>query len=108
MNQYNFNQNNQFGDNNMNITHLGKSPRRLNESLQKQLLELIPKNKRVDIASILGDQEAYQFAHEIKQYLESQDYNTEGVSQAVFSAPISGQIIETAEDVSKIIIGTRE
>ena len=101
-----YNQNNQFGDNVMNF---GPQPRELNSQLQDQLRQLITNGFQVNITSILGDGEAYNFAHQIKNYLESQGYQVNGVNQAIYSGPVNGQIIEPPKDgdnTYKIIIGT--
>ena len=96
MNTFNQNHSGQ-GDNVMNF---GLQPRKLNEDLKIQLKELIKEGSSVDITAGLGDGEAYSFASEIKGYLEGQGYKVNGVSQAVFSGPVKGQIIEPPKEAS--------
>ena len=103
-----FNQNNQHGDNIMNI---GSQPRELNIELQNQIKEVIKIDSVVNVTSVLGDGEAYNFANQIKSYLKEQGYEVNGVNQSVFSNPISGQIIEPPKDNNntyRIIIGNKE
>ena len=103
-----FNQNNQNGNNIMNF---GTQPRELDSSLEAQLKQLIPTGSSVDLTSVLGDGEAYNFASQIKKYLENNGYKVNGVNQAVYSQPISGQIIENPQDSNdsfKIIIGNKQ
>ena len=56
----------------------------------------------------MGDQEAYQFAEEIKEYLENEGYTfNKEVHQTIFVPPIKGQKIRFKEDGSiEIIIGS--
>jgi len=104
----NFTQNNQNGDNVMNF---GSQPRELNGSLENQLKELIAPKSKVRITAVMGDGEAFTFASKIKEYLSGQDYQVDGVDQAVYSNPVTGQIIEnpkTEGDPFNIIIGNKE
>lgn len=102
-----FNQNNQSGDNIMNF---GSQPRELDSNLQTQLKEII-KTKEVVVTSVMGDGEAFNFASQIKDYLEKEGFSVNGVNQAVYSKPISGQIVEPPKDEKdsfKIIIGNKQ
>lgn len=102
-----FNQNNQYGDNVMNF---GSQPRELDLNLRNQLKEIIKTNK-VSVTSVMGDGEAFNFATQIKKYLEKEGFSVDGVNQAIYSNPVSGQIIEPPKDESdfyKIIIGNKQ
>ncbi|MFA5934579.1 MAG: hypothetical protein WC827_01695 [Candidatus Paceibacterota bacterium] len=102
------NQNNINGNNNV---YLGPQPRKLDSSLETQLKQLIPTGSSVNVTSVLGDGEAYNFASQIKEYLDRNNYKVNGVNQAVYSQPINGQIIENPKDDSdsfKIIIGNKQ
>ena len=72
-----------------------------------ELSQKVPTEKDViDLTTVRGDQEAFQFASEIKQFLESENYNVNGVNQADFSNPVKGQSIEPRKEGGiKIIIG---
>jgi hypothetical protein len=61
------------------------------------------------ITAVMGDQEAFQFAEQIKEYLSSQGWKVDGVDQAVYSKPVVGQIIKPRSDGKvEIIIGGKE
>jgi hypothetical protein len=100
-----YNQNNQLGNNIMNF---GPHQRELTPPLQEQLKQIIKSDASVGITAVLGDGEAYNFASQIKSYLDSEGYKVEGVDQAVYTKPISGQIIEPPKEGNntyRIIIG---
>ena len=104
----NFTQNNWNGDNIMNF---GKQPRKLTAIVEEQLKKIITNGAEVDVTSILGDNEAFNFASQIKDFLEKSGYTVKGVNQAVYTKPITGQIIEppqTQSKIYKIIIGSNE
>jgi hypothetical protein len=85
--------------------NIGTIPRRLEENLKSQLLTMIDRSNKVRITSVMGDGEAFAFANQIKAFLNEQKFETDGVNQAVYSEPISGQIINPAKN--EIIIGTK-
>lgn len=80
-----------------------ETARGLEEALKAQ------KFTSIDVTSVLGDGESFQFASQIKAYLESKGYKVDGVSQVVYSAPLRGQIIQPADNngILHIRIGTR-
>ena len=100
---------NVIGGNVINTQNLIKPPvRHLTEEikvgLDNKLKLLNPKN--IIITSVMGDQEAFQYASEIKQYLESKKWNVEGVTQAVYSQPVIGQFLNQNSDGNvEILIG---
>lgn len=63
----------------------------------------------ISITAVWGDQEAFRFATQIKNYLESEGYSVKGVNQGMFSEPIQGQQIRPVGDdgVLGIVIGGR-
>lgn len=85
--------------------------RKLTPQLAEQLMNNIKQNgiETVTVTSVMGDQEAFQFASVIKAFLNDQGVTVNGVNQAVFSKPIQGQIIEPGKDPKtiKVIIGGR-
>ena len=104
----NYTQNNQYGDNTMNF---GLQPRELDTNLKEQLNKLITIGSAVNVTSVLGDGEAYNFASQIKTYLEGKGYKVNGVNQAVFSGPVIGQIIEPpkgGDNIFRLIIGNKQ
>jgi hypothetical protein len=87
--------------------NIGKQERHFTEQTKQALIPHLPDKKDViDLTVVMGDQEAFQFASEIKQFLENENYNVNGVNQAIFSKPVKGQIIEPRKEGGiKIIIG---
>jgi hypothetical protein len=101
---------NQHGGITAGTVNISPQARTLNAGLTLQLENLLKDHKRskVDIVAVLGDQEAYQFATQIDEYLKEHGYLTSGVSQAVFSKPALGQNVEFGTDTVKIVIGGRQ
>ena len=91
--------------------NLQPGDRVLSESVASQLQSLLNQEtfKSIDLVAVMGDQEAFRFASQIKNFLTSSGYEVNGVNQAVFTKSIQGQIIEPPNDagVTKIIIGGR-
>lgn len=100
---------NQSGGITANQVNIGAIPRNLDENLKNQLLEnLKNKSEKIDIASVMGDSEAFRFANQINDFLKNQGYlNVEGVSQAVYSKPMIGQYLNRDTKGIKIIIGSK-
>ncbi len=91
-----------------NQVNIGNQPRTLTPELKTQLDQLLQvnKNKEIRITAVLGDGEAFQFANQIKAYLESKGWKVSGVDQAVYSNPVMGQTINP--EATEIIIGTKQ
>jgi hypothetical protein len=102
--------NNQSGGITAGKVTVGRSPRRLTPKLIAQIDQHLPSdmNKVIEITSVMGDQEAFQFAEKIKTHIESKGRKVNGVNQAIFNRPVKGQIIEPTENGIKIIIGGRD
>lgn len=69
--------NNQTGgvsNNTVNNIGIGPSPRTLIEPIQRELLEKVPKDKKVSVMWVAGDGEAQQFALEIRTFLEKNGF----------------------------------
>ena len=90
---------------------LEKGDRILSDSLIEQLRSTLSQwtISSINIVAVMGDQEAFRFASQIKNFLISEDYEVSGVDQAIFTAPLQGQHIAnpTEEGVVKITIGSR-
>ncbi len=84
--------------------------RKLNENNTAQILLNLPdKNEKIDITSLLGDSEAFQFAMQISNLLKTNGYkNVDGVNQAIFNSPVTGQSLFRDSLGVKIIIGSRQ
>lgn len=101
--------NNQFGGITANQVNIGAVPRKIDLTLTNQLLVFAQnKDESIDITSVMGDQEAYQFATEIKNFLLSQGYKkVDGVNQALFNQPVIGQFLNRENSGIKILIGSK-
>jgi hypothetical protein len=106
-NIFNVNSYSQQGGITAGQVNIGKQERHFTEQTKQALTQHLPDKKDViDLTTVRGDQEAFQFASEIKQFLESENYNVNGVNQADFSNPVKGQSIEPRKEGGiKIIIG---
>lgn len=76
-------------------------PRRFNQEYAKNLRLHLPndRSKKVLIIAQMGDKEAFQFASEIKEYLESEGWHPGGVDLfQPFDRPIGKQSVRKRED----------
>lgn len=104
---FNVTSNNQSGGITAGVVNVGPKPRNIDAGLRKQLKQMLPdKIKRVTVTSVMGDGEAFSFATQIKNFLEQQGYEVNGVNQSVFTAPVIGQ--QFIPDTLTFIIGTRQ
>ncbi|MFC2021439.1 hypothetical protein ACFLU1_06660 [Chloroflexota bacterium] len=91
--------------------NLQPEDRRLTDGLTKQLKDYLGSvdYKSVDVTAVMGDGEAFRFASQIKNFLESEGYVVKGVNQAIFASPVEAQGIEPPNEsgVVKIIVGNR-
>lgn len=96
------------GDN--NNVNFGKPPRHLNKGLEEQLKTELSASDNITITAVMGDQEAFRFANEIKNYLCKQNYNVTGVNQAIYNKPVTGQILDrkAGKEQVDLIIGSQE
>lgn len=85
---------------------VGKPARHLDDSLRQQLQTALPRDRKVRVQAVAGDGEAFQFAEEVKNFLQSQRYDVSGVDQAFYSGPVVGQGIIPNGDGFEIRIGT--
>ena len=101
--------NNQSGGITANQVNIGAAPRKLDFSIQNQLLSFLQnKNEKITITSILGDPESFQFANQINDLLKAQGFTkVDGVGQAVFIKPVIGQFIDRDTSGVKILIGSK-
>ena len=108
-NEINITSNNQVGGITAHTVNYGPQARQMDDSIGAKFKKEIPVNAEITITSIWGNSEAFNFAHQIMQWLNSNGYkNVEGVNQAAYSAPVSGQnIIRKSENEFDIIIGSK-
>lgn len=91
---------------NVGTINMAPQPRILNDQFAQQLLA-IPQGRLITVSAIMGDQEAFQFATQVKNFLESRGYNVSGVGQGIPAQPIVGQYIKPKGDGFEIVIGGR-
>ncbi len=110
-NIFNVTSHNQQGGITAGEVNIGNTPRTFNQKVTAALQARLPseKSKTIVITAVLGDQEAFQFAEQIKEYLLSQGWKVDGVNQAAYSRPVVGQIIQPKPDGGiEIIIGGKQ
>lgn len=84
--------------------------RKLDERISNQLLNILTNSdENIEINTVFGDSEAFQFATQVLDFLKIKGYkNATGVNQSVFSAPVFGQHISRDSLGVHIIIGSRQ
>lgn len=104
-----FNQSGGITTGSINVNPI-KPDRHLNDQWTAALNQKLPedKNKMIEIFVIVSDPEAYQFASEIKTYLDSQGWNTSRLQESFFSPPIVGQEINEYEEYLEIKISSNK
>jgi len=104
--QWSINTIGQIGDNSIQI---GAEQRNITQDTKDQLSGVLPKDKNqaIDVNSIDGDPEAFRFASQIKEYIESLGYSVLGVSKRNYATDWTNTHIYTHPDgsVKEIIIG---
>ena len=100
--------NNQSGGITANQVNIGSIPPTLDINTKRQLLSFLnSKDERIDINSVMGDGESFQFANQINDFLKSQGFTkVDGVAQSVFMKPVIGQFMNRDSSGVKILIGS--
>ncbi|MEZ9455449.1 hypothetical protein AB4258_23585 [Vibrio splendidus] len=102
---YNVNSNNQQGGITAGVVNVGPQPRKLKPHELSQLLQAFPdKSKSIRITAVMGDQEAFTYATELKDTLEKHSYRVDGIDQAVYTQPKKG--VDVFTDTREIIVGS--
>lgn len=105
---HNVTSNNQVGGVTAHTVHLEKPPRQIDDHLREQLLTTFRRDKRIDVAALLGDQESYQLAHQIYEFLKENGFQTsDGVSHSVFRVAVKGIQAEVLSDHVLLVVGSR-
>ena len=99
---------NQMGGITAGQVNIGALPRQLDTTGRGQLRSNIPKDKKVTVVAVMGDGEAFQYAKQIRDFLQDDGYDVSGVDQAVYSEPVVGQGIVQKGDRYEVVIGTRQ
>jgi hypothetical protein len=87
--------------------NLGPQQRVLTDEMKRQLLDKVPKDKPVSIMAVLGDSEAVIFATDIFSFMNANGFKMSdgGISQGVFTAPVTGTQVQLADDKTSIVVG---
>lgn len=98
---------NQMGGVTAQTVNFGPQQRQMNSDIETQLKENISTSAGIEVITVMGDGEAFQFANQITQWLKSNGYkNVNGVTQSVFQSPQNGQkLIKESDNDFKLIIG---
>ncbi|MBB5766447.1 hypothetical protein [Xanthomonas euroxanthea] len=101
--------NNQAGGITAHTVNFGPVARQMNTQLGQQLAKHLPKSAEISVTAVLGDSEAFGFANQVLEWLRGAGYtNVDGVNQAVYSQPVTGQIIDQVSPQKfDLIIGAR-
>lgn len=101
---------NQQGGITAGTVNIGSQARHMNTQLGAQILEHIPTDAKISITAVMGDGEAFNFAHEVRAWMVQNGYRniTQGVNQAVYSQPVMGQSFNKTADGFDLVIGTRQ
>jgi hypothetical protein len=88
--------------------NLGPQQRVLTDDMKRQLLDKVPKEKPVTITAVLGDGEAFAFATDLFSFMKANGFKMaeNGISQAIFTAPVTGTSVQLAPDKTDIVVGT--
>jgi hypothetical protein len=101
---------NQSGGITAHTVNVGSQPRQMTALLGAQLKQVIPQQAKVTVTAVMGDQEAFMFADQVKSWLQQNGYpSVGGVNLALYSQPVVGQGINRKDDGSyDIVIGGRQ
>jgi hypothetical protein len=88
-------------------TLTNKSQRKIGDQLREQLMS-ISNDIPVVVSCVMGDDEAFQFASEIAEFLTEKGYRVNGVNLEIFTQPVRGQILDARPDRNVIVIGFQE
>lgn len=101
--------NHQSGGITAHTVNFGPAARQMNQQLGQQLQQHIPLTAKVTVTAVLGDAEAFGFANQVLEWLRTAGYsNLDGVNQAVYSQPVTGQMInQVNENHYDLVIGSR-
>jgi hypothetical protein len=87
---------------------LGQPSRHIDDRLRDEIKSKIPIDRKVSIEVIQGDQEAFQYATEIHDFLERQRYDVMKISTVSCDKPQFGQGLVTGTDPTVLRIGSRQ
>lgn len=99
---------NQSGGITAQNVNIGVPPRQIDAGLASQIVNIMAGNKKANIAAVLGDAEAYQFAAKVKDFLSHKGFEVDGVDQSVWMPPVMGQAAYVKDGTVYFQIGTRQ
>lgn len=101
-----FTQNQMGGQVAHSITNIGPQPRQISQAAANALIAELLKypSEQVDITTLLGDPEAYNLAAILEQILKLAGWQSQGLSQSVFTGLPRGVIIETPVQKDGLVI----
>ncbi len=71
--------------------NFGSRPRVLDENLKREILTRLPRDKPIQVTTVMGDAEALRFAHEIHAFMKANGLPLMGgIYQATFAKPQTG------------------
>lgn len=84
---------------------LNEKPRRnIDNTLKDQLIRLLQVEATIDISYLVSDLESFNFAEQIKFFLEDSGYTVNRFSSATYSPPLTGQILEKVNNLNAFYI----
>ena len=109
-NIFNVSSTNQSGGITAGQVNIGTQPRVLTDQNRAQILSIVEARNGapISVTAVLGDGEAFQYAEQIKAFLESKGHQVKGVNQAVYTGPMMGQSVNEEIDKVDFVIGTRQ
>lgn len=79
--------------------NIGNQQRSLSKQNKETILGNLEKDAEIKVTSVMGDGEAFQYAQEIKRFLEENGYGSvEGIARVIKAQPTQGQVINTDPD----------
>lgn len=89
--------------------NIGLPPRRLAETQKQDLRGKLPRSKRIRVMAVMGDEEAFIFAQQIRDFLAQDGYDVSGIDRAMFDRPVVGHGIRPRDDGTlEVIVGARQ
>lgn len=58
-------------------------------------------NESIEITCVMGDQEAFSFASQLKTLFQAASWTADGVNQAIYTVPIKGIVLTLKDDSAK-------
>jgi len=101
-----FTQNQMGGQVAHSITNIGPQPRKISQAAANALVADLLKlpSEKIDVVALMNDAESYNLASILDNILKLAGWQSEGVSQAIFSGLPRGVIIETPVEKSSLNI----